>query len=551
MPKPRFRRAGLIILAAGVFITIITGILLHQQEQSIRERLCAKVRIASGDRYSLTVGELEISLLSRQIILKDFLLAPTDKIRPGEPAYLVKGKSMAVSGYSLLSFFFGKKLVASRMDLSDAYVKVYMGERKSGASPEFGDLSIYKMMSSRLGEISIHDISVNNCVLSVFLQDTLRPAFSSDKASLILKKFLVNKKTDDDAMLFGAEKCEIGIDDFTVHLMDSLYALQGKRLSASYLDKEIRIDSLVLAPLYPKHLFSKKAGRQISRAAITLGSMVFAQADVRRFIENNSLEAKKLYLKDCYMDVYRDDNYPLEKKRKPSFQRTLRDLPFYLHIDSVQGENVNIVYDEVPEGSSFVSRMLMEDLSLTLTGLDSDTLHLNSDSKVLAVSNSRFMEAGKLELTYLFPLNTDKENFTCEGKMGGMPLTKLNPLSKRAMGLDIKEGMLDSIYFKFKADDTASHGTMTMLYHDLKIDLVDVGKTVAQDRPQWIKSFLLNAVFDFRDNPKKGEHVRTEPVFAEHNPSRYFLFYTLSSVGSGVGLSIFGKEKLALLKKLR
>jgi hypothetical protein len=261
------------------------------------------------------------------------------------------------------------------------------------------------------------------------------------------------------------------------------------------------------------------------------------------------MTGEKLDMKGCSMEVYRDDNYELADIKRPSVQKLLRDAPFYVKIDTVIAKDVHVEYDEIAKDSKLPSRMFLDDMEITVTGTDNDTTHMTDKSVVRSLNTGTFMKAGKLKMEYIFPMQSEKEHFYCSGTISAMSGKSFNPLTKDAMGLEIKNGQMQKLEFNFEAKEDASNGKLKLWYQGLELELKKMENGKPADE-QKLKSLLFNKVIVRRDNPDKNGFFLEADIHAEHEPRRYFLFYTLSSVGSGIPPAIMGKTKAELVKKI-
>lgn len=541
MLKKRSLRLISILLGSIVLLFLVAQIILYNWNSRLRERLSGKVTEFSNGNYGLTMKDADLSIIARSLKLKQVVLAPVKTEGKKKATFLLSAKLFSLKEVSVFSLLKDRCLNAGRLELEDPQVTIYL---EGKGFPETGTpaKSLYEFITPRLKELSIGNIELTNFRLTVYSSDSVL-LFSSQENVLSIKNFLLNGS--EEGKFFQAEQCKLELHHFTIPFGEGLYSLSGKHFRASYTDDEIQLDSLVLAPLADQKSFPEKAGRQISRVVFTLNRAVMKGADLRSFVEYQWLVGRSLEVTGCKMQVFRDDNYKLQDGKRPSVQQIAHDLPFYLKIDTLKARDIDVQYDEVPEGSVFPSQMRLNEMEITVTGTDNRPGA--KEQHIKAFTKARFMNAADLELEYDFPLNTDEEMFSCRGRIFKMDLKKINPMTLKARGLEIKGGELDKVEFQFDANDSVSQGMMKMLYHDLEINIKDQ-KDGGKEKE--MKTWLFMKYFIDGSNPSKDGRERVVRIYTKHESRRYFLFYTLASIGSGIGPSIMGEKKAKIAKRI-
>lgn len=548
----RLMRISKAIRISGYFLLffiglfIIIGVLLNVYfNKKLIENVKARVSESTQGEYVLSVDGLSINLLTYTITVNNLTIAPAKIGANPKAQYAFKAKILRVIDFSIIPYLKGRDLLINRVEFEEPQISIFQGYERVPVKKEetTGDnFSLYTAFSKKLNSISIDHIDIMNSKFNIYKNgmDTLS-VFSTNDNSISIKKFSVNPETDKQNRLFFAEKFEIVMNKFSYHLGSGLYSLHGKSLSASYIDSTLVIDSLQLVPNFSKKEFADEAGQQISRAKINSSKVSCKKMDVKSFFEYNWLIINKVDIDGCVIDVYRDNTLPLKPVIRPSLQTMIKVLPFFVSVDSIEMKNGEVKFEVLNPGARSTGKVTINKMNAIITGLRNDTLYYRDDQSIKAVVSGFVFNQGKFMEEYTFPLKATKEFFYCSGSMTAMSMVSFNPIIEQAKQISIKSGQLDSLSFSFVADENSSKGTMKCLYHDLKIEVMNKAgeKNKLKER---VKTFLANKLIIKDSNPGKDGHVRISGIYAKHNPYRFFLFYSMQSILSGIQPAIEGKR---------
>jgi hypothetical protein len=147
-----------------------------------------------------------------------------------------------------------------------------------------------------------------------------------------------------------------------------------------------------------------------------------------------------------------------------------------------------------------------------------------------------FMNEGKLNVNFLFPLHREDLQHTIKASMTDMALTKLNGMLEPAVNTSVESGHLDTLEFTMTLDQDKATGMIHFAYHDLKIELL--GK---EDDPQLLEklgSFFANLLVLKTDNPSGNLPLREGPIAFEREKEKAVFGYWVKSLLTGVKISV-------------
>jgi len=553
MPIPKVIRISGYILLFFIVFFIISAVLLNVYfNKKLIENVKERISESTQGKYALSVDGLSINLLTYSITVNNLMIAPLKIETSPKAQYLFKAKVVRVIDFSILPYLKDRDLLINRVEFEEPQISIFQGsDRMSGKekSDPQDNFSLYKAFSKKLNSVSIAHIDVMNSRFNIYKNgiDSLS-VFSTNDNSITIHKFSVNPVTDNQNRLFFAEKFEMVMNNFSYHLGSGLYSLYGKNLSASYIDSTLIIDSLQLIPNFSKKEFADEAGQQISRAKINSTTVTCKKMDVKSFFEYNSLIIDKVDITGCIIDIYRDNTLPLKSIVRPSLQTMVKELPFFVSIDSFVMKNAELKFEVLNPETSSTGKVTVNKMNAIITGIKNDTLNYSNDQSIKATVNGIVFNQGKFTEAYTFPLKATKELFYCSGSLSSMSMVSFNPIIRPTKQITIKSGILDSLSFSFIANKNSSQGTMKFMYHDLAVEMMNK-KKLKIGLKEKLQTFVVNNLIINNNNPGKDGVVRTSKIHAKHNPYRFFMFYSMQSILSGIAPAIEGERKAEWIQK--
>jgi len=522
----------------GILILFISARLLLNTffNERLIHSLSKKVANESKGHYHLFIDELTINLLANSITINNIIISPNLLLHNPKTSYLFKASSLSLLHISILDYVNKNALNIGSIEFEKPEISIYNGVQSTE-----NDFKLNNLFSKKIKSINIENIHINNAAFTIYknkIDTTI--LFKSYNNSLYLKNIQLNPETIKRKGFGDIEQIELSMNAFAYQIQNGLYTLHGKNLIVSSIDSVLTIDSIKLIPNYSKKVFHKIVGGQTTRLTATASSIQMQQLDIHSFLETNTLAIKKININTVLFDAYRDNTLPLQKINKPSLQTIVKEIPFYVSIDTIQITDGTIKFEVYNPGETTTGKIFISNVNGSITGIQNDTLLYTTKSKIEANFTGDLMNQGKLKEQYSFPLKDTNILFYCSGSITAMPLSSFNPILEQAKHLSIKSGQIDAASFSFIAYENFSSGTMVFNYHDLKVEQVGTKNDDGYLKGK-LKTFLLNKFIISDSNPSKKGITRTTALQMPNNPHRYFLNYATQTILNGVELSVKGK----------
>jgi hypothetical protein len=520
----------------AIIIIIIISIQLFFTfyfDRKIISEIKRQVEESSRGEYQIQIESIHTNIFTQSVHISEFVFSPVSKKKTTAAMYSFSAGQINFDSFNVWSFLFYKNLIVGKIDLMEPVIHIYRG-KPVAVKDSTETFSTYKIFKNQFHSLTVHNIQINNADFNIYNHaGDMKPFLSSRENRLSVSNLRIDQKVDSMGRFFLADTMDMVINKFSFITRDSLYSIDVKSMTAVYTDSIMIFDSLQIIPLYSKKDFARKAGKQTDRLFIKNRDIRLTHMDVKSFFEAGSFIAKKIQVADLDINAYRDKNDKAIPVRSKTIPGIIRSIPFYLAIDTVSVKNATVIYEEVSKGSVYPGKLLFTNCNAELTGITNDSSLYDSQEKLHCHLQGMLMNKGKINVFMDFPLSTSATLFNCSGKLNTISFSDLNPFVEQNASISMKEGVIDSLSFAFKANEIHSTGTMKFIYHDLKIELLNQ-KTKQSNIFKDAMSVFAHKLILKEDNPKGNNPVRESSIDINRDTTKFIFNYCWRSLLSGI-----------------
>jgi hypothetical protein len=550
MPGKKTMKRTVIVLGVIILFVVVAGVIAGQVISSrILPKMKAQVAAATKGRYELIADDPSVGIFSGTINFKNFAILPSQGVsQKAGASYSIKANEVELNGFSIIKMLREDIMDADNFILEGATITIVQDGQAGKPNPDSVLTKLPKIdLPEKIAAMRISNIRIKDSNIRVLRDNKDSTAiFKAADVNFHISNFFVGDSTEMNGSIFKSDSLNFAGGAFSYRFPSDLYVLKGSGLRGSYSDSSLIMEDLRLIPQYDKKSFAAKAGDQVSRVEASAKEIGMKRIDLTSFIELVEMEAELMTVEGLNIGIYRDNTVPIKPVAKPSFQSLIRDIPMLLKIDTTRARNVSVTYEEVAEGGKGVGTMTLTNMNSILTGLSNDSAKYSKNSSIKVFAACKLMGSIPFSMNIEFPLNTREEFFYCSGSVGPGELSVMNQLVGQTRNVKITSGVCDSLGYSFVARNDRSDGSVTFLYHDMKIETSGVEEE--RKLKDKLKTFVVNAVVK-DSNPEKGKEPRKGKIGVPRYPYRYFFYYIMQSITSGVAPSVQGEQTAKLLGK--
>lgn len=548
---PTYQRWLLItvVFLAGCYlaIQIITSLFL---EPYAEQKLKSQFHKTTQQAYVLDFDDLDLSIIGPKFSVKNISIYPDSSnldsvhlLRKTSTFSRFQADNFAIKKISILDMVFKNQLNIGSVELKNPQIFLEPDStRQKADSTSTGknqtlNARIYNSINAYFKSLTIDEFEITGASLSIKEAEKEKDILMLSNGFLQLSDIIVDSTSAQREQFFITDKLEWSAQEVSWTLPDNLYSLKAHALGGSSSDQNVFVDSLRLAPLYPKYEFSQTVGYEIDRIELMIESLVMEEVNFDSLLYNRKLIAGSFDIENAKMDIFHDKRLPGgTTKVKPLTHLKFQEIDFPVKIDTISIVDSYISYSEHLNKVANPGTVTFEELEATLSNVS----NLKSDSKdskaVTLEAKTKVMGSGLLNVHFSFPKNDTSGRHSIYGSLGSMSMKDLNPVLENVGLVHVDDGLINSLEFSMVIDKRKAMGSLTMNYQDLNIKILEADE-VKEGETKKFTSFIANTFVIEKNNteePLREGNIEFERI-EEKSVFNYWWKSLLSGLKDNIG----------------
>ena len=508
--KHRWQKILLTVIGALVLLTIVAVLFINS---FLAPKLSAKLKEAvlkgTDSLYTINYSDLDLNVLQGKAVLYNITFKPDTAVyhqmkkRGAAPnsLYELHVKRLVISNAHPFELYFEKKMNIGRITLNEPEIQISKYDDKATDTAKKDKRTLYQKIAKTFKMVHVGEILFTN--INYKQKNYTGPKLAvSELKEMDVKatNLLIDSATQTDTSRFlYCKDVTTELKNYSSKSADGLYTFKVKSVKLSTQTKNLRIAGIDLKPV-DRTVFFQKSKKD--RFTLHLDSVQLNNFDYITYQKSQSIDIKKLVIDKGYYEVFSNYNGPLKTTdRLVTFPHwAIRHaVKTTLNIDTLDLKHMQFVYSQLNKTSKKFGHLKFTNITGRFLNLTNRADMLKKNNIATANLTSYFMGKAKLDVRFVFNLNDATYNYAYKGHLAPMNLSDVNPVLMPLSMVKITEGRLTSFDFDVHSTQKVSKGTVSFLYHDLKVDVL---------RPDYTKktliSALANAVILKHDNPDDG-----------------------------------------------
>ena len=550
------RRTKLLIGFAAIFALVAffvaSGIVNPILERSLDNYLRKKIEIRQQTpTYAFSYEDLDIDILSEEITFTNFRMRPREEYREAFLADQTTEKALkeitvnkvTVEGIGLLNFLWDKHIGITEIRVDSVTMDLFVPEVRNKRAPKenrqggfnlegirMPGIAELSLGSFQLGSFSLHQIKTSS-------GDTII-SFASEGGNL--EGVRMTKASGKERSFFEPQLGDLtlSLNSEKLDLKENLYKMGFEHMTYTFASRNLRIRDLVFQPREEREAFRAKNQYSFEIYNARLRELLLSDFDLDDFLNHGMVSIGRMELDSLDLEIFRDKTKPFNTDRRVLLlNQKMAALDFPIHIDTISAKQSYMKYTELAEDGKDPLLLDFSDLQLEVTNLTSIPDSLEALRPLTLALNARLDRAIPLGIKIELPYNSSTLRASGHTE-GTSSFTSLNKTVLPAIGLQFTEGRLDGLRFAMSGTPWALRGNLTLLYHDLKVELHKADHSENKTLT-WAANTLLKSA-----NPNKKGHTVVGEIAVERIPHKGLANYLWKGVQSGLinSLNPFGKH---------
>jgi hypothetical protein len=532
-----------VVAATGIYFYITW------RHNFLRNELPKMVFLQSDSLYKITYDDLYIDEIGGEVRIINLRLTPdTTWKKPGDstlPRQLldVVVPELHITGVKTDEALLNKNIMARKIELTKPRLIMYDNTRDKDPvkrNEKLHTRDIYRAVLRSLQQINVDTILLTDASYSIvgwIDRDTVLST-SSINAHLYNTNISDSTSRDTSRILFS-QRADLDVKTMLIRERKGRYNYQFKDITLHSAEQEFAVKNIFVVPLMGETAFMREAKYQTDRFNFDFTGLKFSKVNVQELLQGNMI-ADSLVISEGMFKIFRDLSYPREEKSKKGNypHQLLMRAPMDVALKTVVIRSGLIEYKEKNPKSDSSGKVRFNDVSAVFHNVTNRDEDLKNNSVCVLNFRSNFLNKAPINATLKMYLGEPNGKFSINGVMSPVDATVFNELS-RPMGLaSIEKGKINKLAFNLTGGDTSIHGTVLLLYEDLKVTLLKKDEENNNLKKKGFASMLANA-FIINENPKRNKTPRTAIIYSfPRDIQRSFFNLLWKSIFIGVKQSV-------------
>ena len=509
------------IVVAVAFLLVLILVLNIGLNWWIKFQLPKIINEKNESSYVITYKKIDVSLLDSNIKANDIVIIPktalTDTIN--KSGIYAKVKSVEVKEFKLWSLLFSDKIKARSITINTPKLILYKKSQKTGNYSS-------KVRSSVVAPfekiIAVSDIYLDHGDIKIIDFHTNAALLSVQNVKLQLNGIIITETILKNTVPFYFQNYAFTCDSL-YYRASNFYHVKTHVIKASKSD--LIVNHFELIPEYSRAAFVKKIPQEKDLFTVLSTAIVVQKMKWGFKQQDFFFHSQCIALNDLTANIYRSKIPADDLKKKPLYNKLLRDLKFDLKLDTLKITNALLQYEEEKSFDKGAGKLSFNKFNLTAT-------HIRSGFKQQKLAdleiniNCRFMNTSPLSVNWRFNVMDKSDGFKIKGAIRNFEIEKIIPFSKPYMNVTAK-GILNEMHFNFIGNDRKNQGTFSVKYDDLKLT---VYKKEDRKKKNKLLTFVAN-LFVKNDTKKK---LKEAQINVDRIPEKSFYNFLWRSIAEGL-----------------
>ena len=543
MKKKRVSVIGIILL---IIVIIAAGGFWYwntYKKRIIRSELEKAITEKSGGLYKVHYGNLELDEVNGHLSVSSFTLT-YDSIkylqlkkeqRAPHLLFTISIPEIQITGVETPRALIDKEISGRHLAIINPVIEIIYTNAGKDSSRHLPDKEIYEQILGNLNLIKLDSVTISGAEITTknLADGKTLVHFLNTSVSLIKVKVDSAGGADTTRLLF-AKEINLDCEKFTWHSQDMLYNYQVDSLALRSAISTVSIKNFFILPQLKENDFVKKFSHQIDRFDFAIHNIQLKNTDLNQ-LSDEMIQADTLVIGSASFKIYRDRNFPEDKKSKVGAypQQLIQKIPFQIEIKKAIVKNANIVYKEKSSVTHQSGKVQFGNLSAYISNITNRKESIADNNQMVVDMQGYLLNKIPLSSKWIFYLGNPDGKFNLSGKGGGTDAAIFNVLTIPMGPAQFKTGHINSLEFNLAGTNHQMDGNVKLLYDDIHVSMLKKEEDSVHFKKRRMMSLFANMkIKNF--NPEKDKSPRIAGVHYRRDIHKSIFNLVWKSIFEGI-----------------
>ncbi len=506
-------------IAAGVLLLFLLKVFVL--EPWVKDKIHTAMN-KSNDAYLVKIKNVHISVFRSAVELKNISLQSRPE-QTAEPGITGEIESLTLKRINLIKALFKKGIEIGEVTFLNSYIS-----GKISFPGDSGPTGVFPV-NIRVDNLIFDQIDVD------IASDSTAQSFALTEGVLKIYGLKVEKLDSLSPAIIGS--LEFAAGEFVTVSPDSMYTISATDINYSATSSILAAGIFSVLPNYTDYEFTARHQFETDRIEALFSRVSVHGFSVVNYVISHDLISSFIEIGEMDVNVFRDKRKEFRHLNKPSLQELIYDYPGNIHIDSIAVLGGGITYREhAPEANDY-GMISFNNFNALIHTISNDTIYKTKEAFMEIKAKALLMDTARITLLFKGRIFDSQSTYSLQGSLSGMEVSALKPILENNAFVFVESGKIDEMNFSLTANNTKSTGSMNLLYHDLKIKVINRQTDETTGLKEQLVSVIANMMV-IDENPKPGKEVREGIIDFERDKEKFIFNYWVQSLLTGVKSSL-------------
>lgn len=515
------------------FCLVVTLVGIWGLKPLLSSRIKDAVLKSTNGLYQIDFKDIQYSPVTGNAEIKTVTWKPDsmlfDKLRAEKKlpnnVFECRVEEIKLTGLKPWTIISSKKLNINSISVANPFIEILHEKHEYNTTSK--SKTPYQIISKFVNSFSVDKIKLANISLAYTNLSKSKRTKSSKIESLDLEisNFLIDSLSHQDtARFYYTKECKIKLKKFELPSADSLNTFSLNSLEFSSKKRSLLIQELALKPHYKPIVYGNKSNGN-DRIEVVCELIKISEIDLEKLFKEKKIYANELSIDKGKLAVFSDDR-PFPRPAKAAYRlfphQLFSKLRLKCNIQHVKLQRIDVTFSQYNPETRLTGSLYFNTIKGKITNVTNDTIPLQQNPICEANLWMRFMKKNPVNLAFNFNLKDPNGAFSCKGEVSAMPFADLNQVTYALAKAKVESGALDRFSFDLRGNQFGLSGPVTLLYHDLKVNLWKEQQDTKLMKKKKLLSFLANNSVLKPSNPLKRKPATIAQVNYKRDPQKGF-----------------------------
>lgn len=435
------------------------------------------------------------------------------------------------------------ELIGEKLILKNPDVEIFYTMQGEDSARNLPTREVYEEILGGLDKIGMDTLAISGGNFKTNNLVTKRNTITLSGIDILMTDIRVDSTANEDSTrLFFSRNIYLACGNISWMSKDNLYKYEADSIEFDSDKNSVFTSEFNLIPQLGEDAFVNKLPVQDDRFDFTFRDISFRNTNFHQLIDEN-IVADSLVIGHASFKVYRDLAIPRDNRNRVGSypQQVFMKIPINVSIGKLLINNSFIEYKERNHITRKSGKVQFFNTYAELDNVTNikDSLRKNGLMKVYV--SSKFLNSTPIRSTWSFYPDNSNGRFAVSGTVGSIESKNINQLAEPMGPAKIEEGTLDKLQFNLHGSNYNMNGTVTMLYSDLKVALLEKDKNSNEMDKKDFTSLFANIIIK-NNNPSGNKDPRKATITNQRDVNRSLFNLTWKTLFKGMKETIGVKK---------